>query len=144
VIVDVNGYFPPAAKYGSLVPARLLDTRGAATIASAQDLVLSLLNQLRASHGLGPVVPDATMTTFARNWSSTMSQSGFRHSGGPYAENIGWVGQVTSPEDAALRLHNALVASPPHFANMVNPAWTSVGIGLHRDGTDWYLTVEFR
>ncbi len=145
LIVDVNGYFPPTANFGSLAPARLLDTRRTSPAASAEDVALMLINQLRASRGLGPVTSDVTMTAFARNWSLTMSQSGFRHSGGPYAENIGWSsGGSQSPEAAALGLHNAFVASPPHLANMTNPAWTMAGVGVHYDGTTWYITVEFR
>ena len=90
LIVDVSGYYPSSASFGALDPARLLDTRGSSPAAAAEDAALVLINQLRASRGLGPVSTDATMHEFARNWSVTMSQSGFRHSGGPYAENVGW------------------------------------------------------
>jgi uncharacterized protein YkwD len=144
LIVDVNGYFPRSADFGALVPARLLDTRGSSLAAVAEDAALLLTNQLRASRGLGPVVPDATMTAFAQSWSVTMSQSGFRHSGGPYAENVGWYSGASSPEAAALGLHDAFLASPSHLANMVNPAWTTVGVGIHTDGTSWYITLVFR
>ncbi len=145
LIVDVNGYFPPTASFGALEPARLLDTRRSSPAATAEDVALTLINQLRASRGLGPVSPDATMTAFARSWSLTMSQSGFRHSGGPYSENIGWTsGASSSPEAAALGLHGAFVASPPHLANMTNPAWTTVGVGVHFDGATWHITLEFR
>ena len=145
LIVDVNGYYPPTANFGALEPARLLDTRRSSPIAAAEDVALILVNQLRASRGLGPVSPDATMTAFARNWSLTMSQSGFRHSGGPYAENIGWTSAVRCrrrPRRSGL--HDAFVASPPHLANMTNPAWTAVGVGVHYDGAAWYITLEFR
>jgi len=84
------------------------------------------------------------MTAFARNWSVTMSQSGFRHSGGPYAENVGWYRGMSSPEAAALGLHNAFLASPTHLANMVYPTWTTVGVGVHTDGASWYATLVFR
>ena len=113
LIVDVNGYYPPTANYGALEPARLLDTRRSSPAAAAEDVALVLVNQLRASLGLGAVASDPTMTAFARNWSFTMSQSGFRHSGGPYAENIGWYRGASSPEAIALGLHNAFIASPP-------------------------------
>ena len=145
VIVDVGGYFARSAPFGAVDPARLLDTRGGPVPgASAEDVALNLLNQLRASRGLAPVRLDATMSSFARNWSSTMAQSGFRHSAGPYAENIGWLQGVTSPHDAAVGLHDGFVNSPPHFANMTNPNWTAVGVGVHQAGTTWYITFEFR
>ena len=145
LLVDVNGYYPPTANYGALDPGRLLDTRRSSPEHTAEDVALIQINQLRASRGLGPVVSDATMTAFARNWASTMSQSGFRHSGGPYAENIGWSrASQSSPEAAALGLYAGFVASPPHFANMTNPAWTAVGVGVRFDGATWYITLEFR
>ena len=144
LIVDVNGYFPPSANFGALDPARLLDTRRSSPAGAAEDTALLQINQLRTSRGLGLVSPDATMNAFARNWSVTMSQSGFRHSGGPYAENVGRYSGSSSPEVAALGLHNAFLASPTHLANMVNPAWTTVGVGVHTDGESWFITLVFR
>jgi uncharacterized protein YkwD len=144
LIVDVNGYFPSSANFGALDPARLLDTRRSSPAAAVEDVALVLINQLRTSRGLGPVTADAAMHEFARNWSVTMSQSGFRHSGGPYAENIGWYRGASSPEAVALALHEAFVASPPHLANMITAAWTMVGVGVHTDGATWYITLEFR
>ena len=146
VIVDVSGYYQPSARFNAVDPARLVDTRGGSTPgAAAEEVGLTLLNQLRASRGLGPVVPDATMTAFARSWSATMSQSGFRHSTGPYSENIGTLSGVSwTPQSVAAALHDAFVASPSHFANMTNPNWTAVGVGAHLAGTTWYITFEFR
>jgi hypothetical protein len=144
LIVDVNGFFPSSASFGALDPARLLDTRRSSPAHAAEDAALVLINQLRASRGLAPVSVDVTMQEFARNWSMTMSQSGFRHSAGPYSENVGWSRGSSSPEAVALQLHSAFVASPLHLANMVNAAWTAVGVGVHTDGTTWYLTLEFR
>ena len=103
-----------------------------------------LINELRVSRGLAAVSTDATMHQFARNWSVAMAQTGFRHSGGPYAENVGWYRAASSPEAAALALHKAFLASPMHLANMINPAWTVVGVGVHSDGASWLITAEFR
>ena len=50
----------------------------------------------------------------------------------------------SSPEAAALGLHSAFLASPTHLANMVNPTWTTVGVGVHTDGASWYITLVFR
>jgi uncharacterized protein YkwD len=145
VIVDVSGYFSSSARFGAVDPARLLDTRGGAMPgATAESVALDLLNRLRASRGLGPLRSDATLTAFARDWSRTMAQSGFRHSTGPYSENIGWVRGVSSPQDAGQLLHDGFVDSPPHYANMTNPQWTTVGVGAHQVGTTWYITFEFR
>ena len=45
LIVDVNGYYPPAAEYGALDPARLLDTRGASMPGAGVTTVLPVLNR---------------------------------------------------------------------------------------------------
>lgn len=45
------------------------------------------------------------------------------------AENIAWVSGITDSLVAAERLHNDLMASPSHRANIMNPAFTHVGLG---------------
>ncbi len=144
LIVDVNGYFPRSANFGALVPARLLDTRGSSPAAAAEDAALSAGQPVACVAWARSRVGRCNDDEFARNWSVTMSQSGFRHSGGPYAENVGWYGGASSPEAAALGLHDAFLASPAHLANMVNPTWTTVGVGVHTDGASWYITLVFR
>ena len=85
------------------------------------------------------------MTAFAEQWSWTMAQSGFRHSGGPWAENIAWWGAPwMSAEEAALGFHEMWVASGGHYRNMTNPRWSAVGIGLYHDESGWYGTHVFR
>ncbi len=143
VIADVSGSF--TSGYRAQNPVRLLDTRPPTPSAEAAQHSLALLNQLRASHGAGPVVLDAGMSSQALAWSAEMSRSGFRHSSLDYAENIAWHSSASmSPADAASRLHRMWVDSPGHFRNMINPQWTRVGIGLHVDGNGWYGTHVFR
>ena len=45
------------------------------------------------------------------------------------AENIAWVSGMTDPLMAAERLHNDLMGSPQHRANILNPAFTHLGVG---------------
>jgi uncharacterized protein YkwD len=74
-----------------------------------------------------------------------MAQSGFRHSGGPWAENIVWYSSASmTPQQAAASFHSSWVNSTPHYLAMINPSWTYVGIGLYRDASGWYGTHEFR
>jgi uncharacterized protein YkwD len=44
-------------------------------------------------------------------------------------ENIAWVNAVTDPMVAAANLHSQLMASAGHRANILNPSFTSVGVG---------------
>ncbi|MGH9283441.1 MAG: CAP domain-containing protein, partial [Acidimicrobiales bacterium] len=105
------------------------------------------LDDLRASRGLSRLAVDARLTTIARTWSAHMAAtsnlahnpslasqlpSGWRKSG----ENVGYGGSVLS-------IHNALVASPPHFANMTDPAFNAVGIGVAISGPYVWVTQVF-
>ena len=56
LIVDVNGYVPPAAKFGALDPSRLLDTRVVAMRGAGETTVLPVA-------GRGGVPGDATAVT---------------------------------------------------------------------------------
>ena len=56
LIVDVNGYFPPAAKLGAFDPSRLLDTRAVAMRGAGETTVLPVA-------GRGGVPGDATAVT---------------------------------------------------------------------------------
>ena len=55
------------------------------------------------------------------------------------AENIAWVSAITDPLVAAERLHNDLMASPPHRTNILNVTFTHVGVGSwHTEpGQNW-------
>jgi uncharacterized protein YkwD len=145
IIIDVNGYLTANTDYKSLNPARLLDSRPKTPEAQAEDYSLVLLNELRASRGLAELRIDLNMSVYAQRWSQEMSRSGFRHSGGPWAENIVWYSAASmTPQQAAASFHWSWVHSPAHYLSMINPSWSYVGIGLYHDASGWYGTHEFR
>lgn len=112
----------------------------------AEAASLALLNQLRASLGLGALAAsDQEMSSFARSWSAEMSRTGFRHSSAGWAENIVWhSSNRMTPQEAAARFHDMWVNSPGHYRNMTNPNWTVAGVGLYRDAGGWWGTHVFR
>lgn len=117
-----------------------------ATNASPVELAsLRMINEARAAVGAAPVALDTEMSNFARDWSVTMSNTEFHHSGGPYAENIAmWWGEGgLSAEQGAKRLHDLWMGSPPHYANLTNPDWTRIGVGIHHEGDAWWGTHVF-
>ena len=131
-------------------PAVSIDPGGAcgaidSDIAAAEAYSLSLLNQLRASLGIAPLTSVAAMNDYARDWSRTMSESGFfAHSGGPYGENIvWWSDENLTPQEAAMQFHQLWVDSPGHYQNMTNAGYTNVGVGLWRDEHGWHGTHVF-
>lgn len=137
---DAGGRRAQVSQSLTVAAAPLGDTIWAADLAS-----LELLNQARAAVGAGPLTLDAEMSTFAHDWSITMSTGEFEHSGGPWAENIAasWGLSGLTPAEGARRLHDLWMGSPPHYANLTNPAWTKVGIGIIQVGDAWYGTHVF-
>lgn len=105
------------------------------------------LNELRASQGLGTLVVRDDLVALARLWSAQMAAAGtISHNPALTAqapsdwtrlgENVGMGGGVQS-------LHDAFVASPAHYANMVNPYFTKLGVGVVWSGSTMYVAVEF-
>ncbi len=104
------------------------------------------INELRASKGLGPLQVNANLTDKARAWSAGMAAAGkIWHSTlsdgvtedwKKLGENVGMGGSVDG-------LHRAFVNSPGHYANLVDPAFTHVGIGIVMNGSTIYVTEVF-
>ena len=133
---------PSTLSPSTLSPSTLPPTTGAPdTGAVASDDVAAFvaeLDALRAGRGLDPLVRSADLDGMARGWAERMAvDRHLRHSelihdvvAGPFTtagENVGY-----GPDVAVI--FEALVASPGHLDNMVNPAFTRVGIGVVRVG----------
>jgi uncharacterized protein YkwD len=100
---------------------------------AAQEFV-ARINGLRASQGLGELRIDPELTREAQIWASTMTDAGrifhsddlSRGIGADWqklGENVGVGGQVDV-------LFQAFVDSPTHYANLVDPTYTHVGVGV--------------
>ena len=106
------------------------------------------MNDERAARGLGPLSWNATLASYAANWSKTMSSSDLHHSNigqllGPFdyvGENIA----TGSKGVSAGALHVAWMHSQEHRDNILSPGFQSVGIGVYcsADGSIW-ATTEF-
>ena len=136
---------------GSDAPAEAADDGAAPALATDEELAAGeersavLLNELRTGVGLEPVAGDAEMDAYAREWSRHMAETGeFAHSEGAYGENIAFTSDVQlTAAEAAERFHDLWVNSPDHLANMTNPEFTLVGVGLYRTERGWYGTHVF-
>lgn len=125
---------------------------GAVAMPSAADAegeFLDDINQLRTSQGLNALIVDPELTDQARIWASTMNDAGrIYHSsnlaGGISAnwmklgENVGVGGDVGT-------LFQAFVDSPSHYENLVDPAYTHVGVGvvISADGSRMFTAHRF-
>ena len=104
------------------------------------------INDLRASKGLPALQVNDNLVAKARGWAGTMAAAGkIWHSTlsdgitadwQKLGENVGMGGSVDG-------LHNAFVASPHHYENLVDPAFTQVGIGIVMNGSTMFVAEEF-
>jgi hypothetical protein len=104
------------------------------------------INELRAGKGLGPLQVNANLVAKARAWSVGMAAAGkIWHSTlsdgvtedwKKLGENVGMGGSVAG-------LHTAFVNSPHHYENLVDPAFSHVGIGIAMSGSTIFVTEVF-
>jgi uncharacterized protein YkwD len=118
--------------------------------------MLQLVNQERVQRGLSPLKADPEMTAVARAHSRDMFARGYFAHFTPEGKSpfdrmdSAHVQYTTAGENLALAhslsiAHNGLMNSPGHRANILNPAFGRVGIGI-LDGGFYGLMVsqEFR
>lgn len=118
--------------------------------------MLQLVNAERAKHGLSALAPDPELTQVARAHSKDMFARGYFAHISPEGKspfdrmNEAHVTYLTAGENLALAhslsiAHNGLMNSPGHRANILNPQFGHVGIGI-LDGGFYGLMVsqEFR
>jgi uncharacterized protein YkwD len=110
---------------------------------------LKLVNQTRAEAGVAPLEMQGQLAQAADAHSAWMLDTDtFSHAGAngsspgdriqatgydasAWGENIAYVSDGGSLDAADVeQLHQNLVNSPGHYANLVNPAFTEIGIGL--------------
>ena len=109
---------------------------------------LSRINGLRSSKGLGGLTVDAELTGVARRWAANMARAGGISHNPSLASQVteNWVklGENVGMGPDVDSLFTAFVQSPHHYANLVDPAFTRVGVGvvLTADGTI-YTAHEF-
>jgi len=127
--------------------------------------MLALINAERAANGLQPLTLNAKLNSSAEDHSQWMLQADvFSHTGsggssagdrmraagyvfsGSWAngENIAWQSLRGAPgiADDVINLHQSLMNSPGHRANILSANFTEIGIGIETGGfrtggTDW-------
>ena len=114
-------------------------------LTAEEQQMINLVNQERTSRGLKPLTVDMTLVKTARMKSNDMiAKNYFAHQsptyGSPFdlmksqgvtyrtaGENLAGAGSVQSA-------HNNLMNSPGHRANILNPNFTHIGIGIVKGG----------
>jgi serralysin len=127
----------------------------------AADHMLELVNEVRAVEGLLPLESADDIAEVAERWSAVMAADQDMRHNPTFAEeiccwqtateNVAWSEphRLWRPGDPVLRitdeLHEALLNSPGHRANLLDDAVDQIGIGVHvdDDGNVW-ITQNFR
>lgn len=134
------------------LPASAGSAAAAVDTGAAELAFVDEINGVRATKGLGQLTIHPELVDVARGWASKMSAAdeishnprladAVRADWQKLGENVG-VGTTVD------RLHAAFVASPLHYKNIVDPAFTHVGVGvvLGRDGaiftTHQFMTLR--
>jgi hypothetical protein len=102
--------------------------------AGMESQFVALINALRTSKGLGTLSVDANLTDIGRGWSQQMANAGtISHNPNfPNEVTSDWqmLGENVGQGYTVQSLFDAFVASPHHYANLVEPSFTRIGVGV--------------
>jgi len=148
----VRRYF---AIFFILIALPLFAQKSSPTIDSeAEQEIFRLVNLERARAGLRSLRNDPALQSAARKHSRIMADARqLSHEFGgelPFNKRMTLAGAAfdMSGENVAFNqtaagAHDGLMHSPPHRANILNPEFNAVGIGVIRDGDNIWVTQDF-
>jgi len=115
--------------------------------------ILAQVNQARAAVGAPPLRLSSAMSAVATAWSSHLAASGACPGGLAHNRSFstqiprGWTAAgenvACNTSADALGLETQWMSSPPHRANILNPAYTDIGIGIVIRGRTAWGTQNF-
>ena len=125
-------------------------------IAAAEAQMADLINRLRVSLGLDPLTYHSAIAGVARRWSQTLAAERGTHYHNPHfieqyptgaqgaSENVHSLrgSSFTSLSDAVQQSFDDFVKSPGHYANIVWPDLTHLGVGIALSNRFW-VTQNF-
>lgn len=151
IALSVSACRPRVAAAPPPAPRVINCTIAADAVASQ---LLALTNSSRTQAGLSPLAWDGQLACLARDWSTQMSVSGsFQHRDlsavirDPAYSRWYTLGENILRANAAITpdgMHTAWMNSPGHRANILNPAFTRMGVGAYQSpGGTTYWTQLF-
>ena len=104
-------------------------------------------NATRASKGLSTLQVSGSLASEARAHTQVMASSNslYHSTADQYPGNWIGLGENVGVGPACNDVEQAFLASPHHYENIVDPKWTSIGVGVvpNSDGTGIWVTVSF-
>ncbi|HET7653719.1 MAG TPA: CAP domain-containing protein [Acidimicrobiales bacterium] len=131
----------------TLVATVVMAMPASAGTADLEAQFVAKINDLRASKGLQPLIVDGELTNIGRNWAAKMAAAG-QISHNPnfrYEVTQDWqrLGENVGVGPTVDSLFQAFVNSPGHYANLVQPDYNRVGIGVVLVGDTIYTSHQF-
>jgi hypothetical protein len=123
--------------------------------AEAERQLLALANQVRAQAGVAPLLADDGLTQAARQHAAAMAaqqQLSHQFSGEPSLAqrlaassslHLNQAGENVASAVSVELAQEGLMLSPPHRANLLNPAYNVAGFAVVRSGYTLYVTQDF-
>jgi len=136
------------ALMGSMTMLTLGATAASAEPRSEEADFVARINALRTSQGLVPLTVDLHLTDIARNWSAKMAGDGAISHNPDLAAQVGgneWrtLGENVGVGSSVDWLENAFENSPHHYANLVDPDYRWIGVGVVDSGGQIWVTEDF-
>jgi uncharacterized protein YkwD len=106
----------------------------------------AMVNGVRARSGLSPLVRSSELDVKAAAHAAALASSGtLYHSKLSAGVSPGWraLGENVAYASSVESAQQNLEASPPHLANMLNPAFNQVGIGVRTANGVTYVVQVF-
>jgi len=104
-------------------------------------------NATRAAKGLSTLPVSGSLASQARAHTQAMASSNslYHSTADQYPGNWIGLGENVGVGPACNDVEQAFLASPHHYENIVDPKWTSIGVGVvpNSDGTGIWVTVSF-
>jgi uncharacterized protein YkwD len=123
-------------------------TPPAAASGDAEAGFVAAVNGARGAAGLPALQVAGDLVAVARQHASRMAGSDhLHHNGGLGGAVGGWdkIGENVGHGPDVADLHAAFLASPSHRANILDPEWTEIGVGVVADAAgDLWVTQVFR
>lgn len=104
-----------------------------------------LINASRAQHGRAPYAVNLDLYFKAQGWADQLARQGYlSHSNLTQGAPPGWqaLGENVGVGGSLESVHNALMSSSSHRANILSTTFNHMGVGVTRDGAGRYWVVH--
>jgi uncharacterized protein YkwD len=108
---------------------------------------VELVNAARARAGVAPLTVDDELTGLARDWAAQMAAAGAISHAKPISAGVAqdWqkLGENVGKGPSVDPIMDAFIASPGHYANLMDPAFSRIGVGVVWANGVLYTTHRF-